>query len=190
MVDINLIPKEYKKRGISLVGILSKTGGIALGLLILSLLVYGGLFFYQKNIQKELNGITQEITNIESKRDSAKEKLIVEADKKLNVVENLFKEHFYWSKLFLKIEELVDINVYFTESKFSFESEKVNISLSGNARTYTSLAQQMVSLKEDPLVEKVVVSDIALNENGGIKFNLTIAFLKKILLNEAEKIND
>lgn len=187
MVDINLIPKEYKKRGISLAGILSKTGGITLGLLILSLLVYGGLFFYQKSVKDELGGITQEIVNLESKRDIAKEGLITEADKKLNIVENLFKEHFYWSKLFSKIEELVDASVYFMESKFSFENEKVNIIMVGSARTYTALAQQMVSFKEDPLVEKVVVSDIALNESGGIKFNLLITFSKNILLSKTEE---
>ncbi|MBU4284963.1 hypothetical protein KKF60_00680 [Patescibacteria group bacterium] len=187
MIDINLIPKEYKKRGISLAGILSKTGGIILGLLILSLLTYGGLFFYQKSVKDELKGIIQEITNLESKRDSVKEELIVGADKKLDIVENLFKEHLYWSKLFSKIEELIDINVYFSESKFSFENEKVNILLAGSARSYTALAQQMVSFKEDPLVEKVAVSDIALSEIGGVKFNLSITFSKEILLSETKE---
>lgn len=187
MVDINLIPKEYKKRGISLAGIFSKAGGITLGLLILSLLVYGGLFFYEKKFVNESKNIQEEIINLESKRDSAKEKLIVDTDKKLDVVKDLFKNHFYWSKLFSKIEELIEANVYFSESKFSFAADKTSVVLVGSARTYTALAQQMVSFDGDPLVEKVEVADIALDETGGIRFNLSIIFSKNILLNATEE---
>lgn len=163
-------------------GVFSKSGGIVLALLILSLLVYGGLLFYGKKLKTELNDIKQEIADLESRRDKEAEETIIETDKRLNLVEGLFKEHFYWTKLLSKIEELTSPQIYFTESKFNFLNEKVELTFSGNAKTYTALAQQMVSFKEDPLVEKVVVAQISLSQAGGIEFDLSVTFSKSILL--------
>lgn len=187
MPDINLVPEEYQKKGISLGAVFSKTGGIVLILLILSLLFYGGLLFYQKKLQTNLNSINQEITNLESKRDKTTEEAILSADKKLNLAEDLFKSHLYWSDLFGNIEKAVVPDVYFSESKLDFANEKVDIGLTGNAKTYTALAQQMVSFKEDPSVESIAVSKISLSESGGIEFDLAIVFSKSILINKTEE---
>lgn len=185
--DINLVPEEYQKKKISLGAVFSKTGGIALVLLILSLLFYGGLFFYQKTIEKNLNSIKQEITDLESKRDKTTEAAILEADKKLNLTENLFKDHFYWSELFGRIEDAVVPEVYFLETKLNFASSQITVDLSGSARTYTALARQMVSFKEDIMADSVTVSKISLSENGGIAFDLMVVFSKSALITKAEE---
>ena len=182
MVDINLIPKEYKGRGLDFANIFSKTGGIALILFILSLLIYGGLFFYSQALDKKLESVKQEITTLDSKRDSTTESAIDTADKKLELIEGLFKDHFYWSKLFSEIEKAVVPQVYFSESKFNFAEEKVNLLLSGSAKGYTAVAQQMVSFKENSSVEEIEVSNIRLNDSGGVEFDLAIVFSKSILL--------
>ncbi|MFH1129211.1 MAG: hypothetical protein V1686_00530 [Patescibacteria group bacterium] len=187
MTDINLIPKEYKRKGMALGTIFSKTGSIILILLILSLLTYGGFFFYKKQIQKNLDGINQEIKNLESKRSSDLEKSIYGADKKMNLVENIFKGHVYWSKFLTKIEELVVPQVYFSESKFGIVGNQVDVILSGSAKTYTGLARQMVAFSEDPSVEKIELTETTLNEDSGIDFGFSILFSKNILINELDK---
>ncbi len=187
MNDINLIPKEYKKRGIAIGTIFSKTGSIVLVLLILSLLLSGGLFLYQKKSQKNLNEINQEIEKLESKRSSELESSIYNADKKMNLVENIFTSHIYWSKFLAEIEKLVVPEVYFSESKFNIVGEQVDVILLGNATTYTGLAKQMVAFSEDKLVEKIDLTKTTLNEDGGIDFGFSILFSKKILINELEK---
>jgi len=187
VVDINLIPKEYKRKGLNLANIFSKTGGIVLILLILSLLVFGGLFLYSQLLNKKLDNIKQEKSDLESRRDSQTELTIEKIGKKLDLVENLFKEHLYWSKLFSEIEKAVVPQVYFSESKFNFIDEEVNLLLAGKARTYTAVAQQMVSFKENSSIEKIEVSNISLSESGGIDFDLSISFSKSVLLNKFEE---
>ena len=186
MADINLIPTEYKKKGINLGANFSKVVGIILALLILSLLVYGGLFIYKKNLTQKVDDLNKSISDLESKRDNKLENSIYDADKKLNAVEALFKDHFYWSKLFAIIEQVVVPDVYFTEAKIALADSKVNLILSGNAATYTSLARQMVSFKEDALVESVDLGEVKLSESGGINFVLTISASKVILINQIE----
>jgi len=187
MTDINLIPKEYKRKGVALGTIFSKTGSIILILLILSLLIYGGLLFYKKGIQKNLDNIDQEIKNLESKRSVESEESIYSADKKMDLVENIFTNHIYWSKFLTKIEELVVPQVYFSESNLSIVDNQVNVIFSGNAKTYTGLAQQMVAFSEDPLVEKIELTKTTLNKDGGIDFGFSILFSKNVLTNDFEK---
>jgi Tfp pilus assembly protein PilN len=186
MPDINLIPKEYKKRGIDLKGIFSKAVGIVLALLILSLLIYGGLLIYQKSLIQKIDNLKQATEKLESKRNETLENSIIGADQKLSSVENLFKNHFYWSELFAKIEQLVVSDVYFSDIKTVITDGKLDLTLSGNAKTYTGLARQMISFKEDALVDKVELSDLKLSATGGIDFALSVLIFKSILINQTE----
>lgn len=182
MVDVNLIPKEYRKRKEKLSAIFSKTGGIALILFILSLLFYGGLLLYQGKLSENLESIKEEVMLLDQKRDPDTEKAIIDSDKRLEVLKELFEEHFYWSKIFSKIEELVVSEAYFSQSKLSFSEEMVDVSFAGNTLTYTTLARQILSFQEESSVEKVKVSGISLSSDGGIDFNLEVVFSKDILL--------
>jgi len=194
MADINLIPKEYKKRKVAIGAIFSKTGGLVLGLLILSLLIYGGLLIYKNKVQKQFEGINQEINKLDLMRNKEKETNIYNTDKKINLVENLFAEHLYWSKIFTRLEQAVIPQVYFKNSKFNFVGEEVNIQLSGVAQSYTALAKQMIGLKmdpsdalassSDPLVLKVDLTKMSLSEKGGIEFEMSVVFDKNILINK------
>ena len=186
MTDINLIPIEYRKRGIDLGGIFSKAMWIVLVLVILSLLIYGGLLIYRKSLTTKITDLNEAIAQLEAKRDKSLEASIVGADKKLGVVENLFENHFYWSKLFAKIEELVVADVSFSEMKTSLVDAKMNLTLSGNAKSYTGLAEQMVSFKEDKLFESVELTSLKSSESGGLDFTLSILVSESILMTQAE----
>lgn len=188
MVDVNLIPKEYKKRKETLKVIFSKTGGVVLILLILSLLFYSGLLFYQNRLNKNMESIREETALLDEKRDPETEKTIIDLDKNLDIMTQLFEDHLYWSELFTKIEELTLPEVYFSDAKLSFSGNKINVNFSGNALTYTILARQILSFQEEPFVEEVRVSDISLASEGGLKFNLEIIFNKDILLKEISEL--
>ena len=99
MVDINLIPREYRERKERFKTIFSKTGGVILGLVILSLLFYGGLFLYQSNLKKNLKSIENEIIVMDSERNTELEKNIIDTDKRINLLKNLFQNHLYVAQL-------------------------------------------------------------------------------------------
>jgi hypothetical protein len=182
MVDINLIPKEYRKRGLDIGGVFSRAGMIVLGILILSLLIYGGLFIYCNNVDKKTKDTEQQITNLQSGRDLATENIIDKTGEKLALVEDIFKNHLYWSQFFAEIEKATVNKVYFPESKFSIDNNKINVNLSGKATSYSDIARQMVSFKENPSLEQIEVSGITTAEAGEINFQLALIFSKNILL--------
>jgi hypothetical protein len=184
MTDINLIPKEYKRKGVALGAIFSKAGSIVLIFLILSLLVYGGLLFYKKGVQKNLDNIVQEIVNLEAKRSDSLEKSIYSASQKMVLVQNIFTDHVYWSKFLAKIEELVVPQVYYSASKFTIVDNQINVTFLGNAKTYTGLAKQMLAFSQDPMVQKIDLTKTTPSDGGGIDFGFSIVFSKKILIND------
>lgn len=187
MVDINLVPREYRKKRERFAHIFSKTGGAVLALAILSLLLYGGLLFYESNFNKTIDNINQEIVNLDIKRDLKTEQTMIDLDRKLEVLKDMFEEHLYWSKLFNKIEDLTVSEAYFSDARFNLIGEELTFSFSGNALTYTTLARQMVSFQEEPEVDSVRVSEIFLSEEGGIAFDFEVVFLKSILLGLEEE---
>ena len=182
MVEVNLIPKEYKDKKQDLLKIFSKTGGVVLILFILGLLLYGGLLLYKNKLNKDLENIKKEIEFVEQKTDWETAQAIIDLNKKLDVIEELFKNHFYWSELFNKIESLTVPQVYFSNTKLVFSEDKVNIVFAGNALTYLALARQVLSFQEEALMENVEVSGIALGLAGGIDFDISVIFSKDILL--------
>lgn len=182
MVEVNLIPKEYKAEKQDLLKVFSKTGGVVLILFILSLLLYGGLLLYKSKLNKDFKNTEKETEIIGQKIDWDTGQAIIDLDKKLGVIEELFKSHVYWSELFNKIESLTAPEVYFSEAKIVFSEDKVNIVFAGNALSYIVLARQVLSFQEEPLVEKVEVSGIGLGLASGIDFDISIVFSKDILL--------
>ncbi|MBD3282238.1 MAG: hypothetical protein GF387_01355 [Candidatus Portnoybacteria bacterium] len=186
MPEVNLVPEGYKKKKGGFLGIFSKIGGMVLILFILSLLVYGGLLFYEKSLSDKLDKIEEDIKLVKSKRSPEKEEEIINLDKKLEIVENIFKDHLYWSEMVGKLESLIVPEVYFFDSEMTFNLNKMNLFFTANAANYTSLARQMVSFQEEEIVEKVDVSGIQLSSEGGIDFNLSVVFSNKSL----DKEND
>jgi len=186
MVDINLIPREYRERKLGIKAIFSKMTIIALAVLILSLLFYGGLLFYKKNLNKNLEAINQEIFELEQKRDPKTEKAMVDLDKRINILKILFENHIYWSNLFEKLQELTITQAFFTGAQVELAENVAKFSADGGTSTYTNLARQIVAFQEDSSVSSVRVGGITLDEKLGIKFSITVEFLKKTLLKDSE----
>ena len=182
MVDINLVPREYRRRKERFTKLFSKTGGWVLALLILGLLLYGGLLFYENRLNKSLENIDEQITNLDIKRNLEIEQTMIDLDRKLKVLKGMFENHLYWSKLIKKVENLTILEAYFIDGNFTLEAGSLKVNFPGNTLSYTDLARQMVSFQEESAVESVTVSNINLSKEGGISFNFEVIFSKDILL--------
>ena len=182
MVDVNLIPKEYKKKKVEISTIFSKTGGVVLILIVLSLLLYGGLLIYKGKLNKSLDNIRNEIEILNQKKDPELWNAMLDLDEKLGTLKELFENHLYWSQLLTVIEELTITQAYFSDANFTFADDEVNGIFSGNALTYTALARQLLSFQEKSFTEKAKVSNIRLSNEGGVDFDIAVIFSKDILL--------
>ena len=187
MSDISLIPKEYKKTKIGFGRVISKIGVIAIILVILALLAYGGLLFYSSKMEENINSIQAQIKELNQQRDEEFEKEVVATDKALKNLKTIFKNHLYWSNIFSTIEELTVPELGFTGFSGNLSgSSSATISLAGRTSGYTYLAKQMVSFQENDSISGIVVSGISLSTEGGIEFVLNINFSEDILLQKKQ----
>jgi len=189
MAEINLVPIEYRERRERWKKVFSKTTFLVLFLVILSLLLYGGTIIYNKKLNTNLELIKQEISLLATKRAPDEEEAIIDLDAKISVLKKVFQVHTYWSEVFKKIEALTMQDVYFSDAKLILEKDGISLQFSASTDTYTSLAKQMLSFQEEPTTQKLEISNMALSEEGGIKFSLSSVFPLKILLLNSENKN-
>ncbi len=181
--DISLIPKDYKEEKFSFKTIFPKMGILVIGLVVFSLLVYGGLFFYNKSLNNQIDEFKTQIEEINNQRDNEFEANAKSLDSALKSLKKVLENHLYWSNIFSKIEELTVPQVNFLDFKGTLEEDgSVKLTLSGITLGYTYLAKQMVSFGQEELVSGIKVSGISLGTEGGVEFDLDINFLKDILL--------
>jgi len=182
MAGISLIPKDYKaKTKVKLT--FSKAGILIGGLIILSLLFYGGLLVYNRSLDKQLEVIQTHIEEVNKERDIEFEKEVILLEMSLKNLREILKNHLYWSNILSKIENLTLSQMSF--SKFSGqlnEDDSIDLVLGGKTPGYSLLAKQMVSFNENSSVSSLDVSELGLGTEGGIEFELNINLLKNILL--------
>jgi len=188
MAEINLVPIEYRERKDRWKKVFSKTTFLVLFLIILSSLLYGATIVYKKKLNTNLESVKQEIFLLANKRTPDEEEAIIDLDVKIGLLKEVFQNHTYWSQIFERIESLTMSDVYFSDAKLTMEQDKISLQFSASTDTYKSLAKQMLALQEEPTIQKVEISSIALSEEGGIKFGLSSVFpLKTLLLNSENK---
>ena len=181
--DVGLIPKSYGKEKVGFKTVFSKIGILFIGLIVLSLVVYGGLFYYNKSLADSLSELQLQAEEINRQRDTEFEEKALSLESALRSLKTIFKNHVYWSKVFSKFEELVVPQASFSSFDASIGDDgSVGLILSGSASGYTYLAKQMVSFSKDELVSDVEISGINLGTEGGVSFELRVNFLGEVLL--------
>ena len=182
MDNISLIPKDYKKEGI-FKSTSSKIELILVISIILALVLFGGLFFYQKSLSSELEGLQAEAAELEGQRDKEFENKAVPFEKTLKNLKVVLDKHLYWSKLLSEIESLAVPQVSFSNFNGILESDGlVKLILDGNAMGYTYLAKQLTSFGQEKSVLNIETDNIRLGSEKGIDFEFIIKFAKDTLL--------
>lgn len=185
-MEISLIPKKQKERALprfaSFRGpkikpnLWSKLGII---LLVLTIVASGGLFIWKGSLAKEKASLQEEFKNTVLNRDASLESELAGLDTLINSFVSVFKNQRNWSGLFGVIEKRTVQSVTFTS--FNGSSQTGTFTLGGLAPDFNALAQQAKFLEEDDNIKRVEISNISVNKEGRITFNLSVTFDKKLL---------
>jgi len=173
MEKISFIPQKENKKSVYRgqgPGVIIFFSGV---MFIVSLLAFGGTFLYKDFIQKQINVLDESLSKTKSAFDDS---FISELDKvssKIALGEKLIREHGYLSRLFAFLEKKTLKNVSLTSFNYSGLN---SVNLSGDARSYTSVANQVEAFKDDPSVESVDVLKLSLKEGGIVGFDVKIEF--------------
>lgn len=80
--------------------------------------------------------------------------------------------------IFGAIEKNCLPDVWFPGLNFNFGNKEA--SLLGSTKDFSTLEQQIFVLKQEPLFEKITLSDVKLAEKGGVDFLLKIVFKNEV----------
>jgi hypothetical protein len=143
---------------------------IAVLILIISLVLWGGTYFYQGFLDKQVKDLE---ASVESARKALDQPTIVQfqrLDNKLKVAGELLDKHISLVPVLRMLEELTLPTVGYT--KFDFKS--TSISMEGVAASYEDVAIQAEIFGKDKRIQSFVFSDLDLDNNGKVIFKLTI----------------
>ncbi len=142
-------------------------------LFIASILAAGGLFAYQKVLDKQIAEANTALVQAKSSFDSQTITSIVSASDRLKSAKGLLDKHVAVSELFEALQQNVLPRVSFTSFIFSLDTgDVVKFSASGLADSYAVAAQQATVFSAMPFVSKQSFSGLNLTEKGQVEIKL------------------
>ncbi|HDY72578.1 MAG TPA: hypothetical protein ENH90_00200 [bacterium] len=145
-------------------------------------IVLVGSYFLLDNLEKTSKVYIDELEKrLEQGRTA--ERITLEEEnlnynKKIEAIIPFLETHVLSSKFFEFLEKKVHPRVFFAKINLSVLEEKVI--LFGKTDSFLTLQQQLSILNREPMIENLALTNIALNAEGGIDFNLDIFFNKEI----------
>ncbi len=167
---IEIIPKKVKAK-LPVVNILFY---LSLILLIISVLGYFILGYFQKNSARTLQNIENIISQKETPEVKALEKRIFGYQKKIEIVDSLLTSHQLSRNFFSFLENLSYPKIFF--SKLNLDVGKLQASISGQAESFESLGQQLSIFRRGEFVKDVNLTEVSIGKEGEIKFSIELSF--------------
>lgn len=131
-----------------------------------------------KNYRVELENLEKSITEQRTPEILTLEQEISGYQEKIANFSILLQNHLFPSNLLKFWEKMSHPKVWF--SQFSLNSSEGQLTLTGSADSFLSVGQQLLILKEEPLIKSFNLSDISISKKGEVEFTLNVFLNPKI----------
>ncbi len=169
-MPIEIIPKKVEAK-LPVVNILSY---LSLILLIISVLGYFILGYFQKNSARTLQNIEDIISQKETPEVKVLEKRVFGYQKKIEIVSSLLTSHKVSRNFFSFLESFSYPKIFF--SKLDLNVGKLQASVSGQTETFESLGQQLLIFRRGEFVKDVNLTEVSIGKEGEVKFTIELSF--------------
>lgn len=147
----------------------------------LSIAVFVAFKVYLTQIQTEIISINNQIKTEAGKVGVDDENTIVRLSESLAALDGIISNHSYFSNVFSLLSSLTYSKAVFIN--FNADREKSIINLRGSTQSYTTLAKQIVALRENEHVKSLEISGINFG-NSGLDFGLTLGIDPAVFIKE------
>lgn len=182
--DISLLPQELKEKRVEEVR-LDRLKKVGFAFLFLSLVAALGAFLYSQTLNSSLSQTNQNIKGLEQKIDSLQsvEEAAFDVEQRSAALRALFEKEVYFSYLLKALGEATTADVEILE--LSAPSAET-VSISGSARSYTSLAKFLLALNSSStpgsLFSVVALKEVSLDrQTGKAQFNVNLSLTEGVL---------
>lgn len=170
-IEINQIKEERGKRSL-----------FVLFILLFFIILFSGIYFYlfisTREVESKIREKEEEIRIILNERKE-REDNINRYNKNISDFKKILDSHKNIVRVFSIIENLSHPYVWFPS--FNFQVDSGNVNLSGIARDFTSVGQQIIILKSVPGLRDISIFGIQAVDNGvsfSVSFNVDTQILR------------
>ena len=154
------------------------------GLLVLELLLYGGLFWYEGNLEGQIAAadLAAADVDLEISKTSAERQEATSYQNRLQNLETVLGNHLLWTAFMAELERVSLKSAVYTDILYT--PGETEIFLSGRIPSYTDLAKLLVGLEGSPYFSNPVLESSGIKgaEEGGYAFVMFMTFDPEILL--------
>ena len=140
---------------------------------IVTLLLYGGLYFYRDYVIEQVKKADTALTEAEAAIEPKKIKEIISNNSRINNSLKILDGHLATSKLMLFLQDSALKKVKFSEFTYQNKDGVPSIVINSEVQTYNSFAYQQKVLVENEYIQNSGFSDILLGDNGNIKYKFS-----------------
>lgn len=179
---ISLLPETRRRLEINIPG---ENRPIYYGIIVIVmvLLIFGGLKFYNKSLNNKLSVMENEINQNEIQRDKKFEEQLLVLKKQFSLVGNILGNHLIWSNIHTVIQNLTPSQVQI--EALLGDTREARLDIKGRAVNYTVIAKQIAALLSNEAVADVSLDKVAAFSTGTLEYNMRVFFNKdKFLLNK------
>jgi len=154
---------------------------LSLTLFFLSVFAFIFLKVYFARIQEEIISINNQIKTEVGKVSVDDENTVIRLSDSLAALEGIISNHSYFSNVFSLLSSLTYSKAVFIN--FDADRDKGIINLRGLTQSYTTLAKQIVALRENEYIKTLEIQGINFG-NTGLDFGLTLGVDGKIFIKQ------
>jgi len=160
----------------------SALGLLAISLLVLSVGLYAGFYFYDNSFSQD---IILRKDKIDSTRNSFRNAPQVEEaqlfSSRASVAQGLLTGHFIVSPALIFLSKNTVESIYYDKFSFSYYADGAKVEVAGEAPSYASLAYQGDVLRNKKELLNYSIGDVSLTQFGTVTFNLSLTFAPEYL---------
>lgn len=171
---LSFIPKKSLTAPVSRESGLSFVLTLSLIIFGVSLLSYGGVFFYKDTLKKSIMAKEQELEKRKQDLDPVTIRGINEISGRIEALKNILAKH----RSLLDFFEFLSVNtlksVRFTSFNYSDSEESPVVNLQGVARSYGAISLLAEKFYENPNIKGIIFSGFGLKDGGNVSFSAKI----------------
>ena len=147
---------------------------IATILFVATLVVSGGLFFYKNVLTNQIALADKSLNDTRVAFQPEKINELIATNSRIIATKNLLNQHIVLSQLLILLQNLTVKKIRFTGLTFASKTTENNkspsLSLTGEAQSYNSIAEQQGIFSKNDFIKNSEFSSFNLGDNGNIKF--------------------
>lgn len=177
METSSFIPKKsfekpfYRPQGLGLLL------GSSVVLLVVSALLFGGVYFYKNMLEKRVNTLAESLKRAQNAFEPSLILKLNDLADRIKSSENLLSRHKAAGNIFKFLEESTLQSVRFTNFSYKLsKDQEPEVLMKGTAKNYSSLALQVEEFQKNEKVKNIAVSGLFLGDGGIVNFNIDLVF--------------